>query len=331
MSDSRTLVRSTRQRGIALIIVLWLTIMLTVIASGFAFSMRSEALSARNALSLAQARAAADGADRAHGVRAVASALSRRRGLADGQPRTWKEGERLARRHRRRRVGAHRHQRRARGAAARACSSRSAAPIRDTAARIVDAIQDWRDPDEHRRPNGAEEADYRMAGLKQKPANAPFETVSEVSRVLGVTPAIFARIADSLTVHSRQPGINAQLASRDVLLALPERDARRGRRLPAAARRRAGVEAARAAVSGRRALRRRRRAGVAHPRGGHGARWCNLRPRSGRPSVGRRPPSAAHLDTGRRAPRSLHPSPSPCRPPASAPNPAEARPWPTVN
>ena len=43
-------------------LVLWLTILLTVIASGFAFSMRSEALAARNALSLAQARAAADGA-----------------------------------------------------------------------------------------------------------------------------------------------------------------------------------------------------------------------------------------------------------------------------
>jgi type II secretory pathway component PulK len=35
------------QRGIALILALWLTVMLTVIASGFAFSMRSEALAAR--------------------------------------------------------------------------------------------------------------------------------------------------------------------------------------------------------------------------------------------------------------------------------------------
>jgi general secretion pathway protein K len=48
-----------------------------------------------------------------------------------------------------------------------------------------------------------------------------FETVMEVARVMGVTPAVFARIAPSLTVHSRQPGINAQTASRDVLLALP--------------------------------------------------------------------------------------------------------------
>ena len=43
-------------------LALWLTVLLTVIASGFAFSMRSEALAARNAVSLAQARAIADGA-----------------------------------------------------------------------------------------------------------------------------------------------------------------------------------------------------------------------------------------------------------------------------
>jgi general secretion pathway protein K len=88
-------------------------------------------------------------------------------------------------------------------------------------ASITDAILDWRDADDLKRPNGAEEADYRAAGLKQKPANAPFETVSELARVMGVTPAVYARIADSLTVHSRQPGINAFTASRDVLLALP--------------------------------------------------------------------------------------------------------------
>ena len=95
---------------------------------------------------------------------------------------------------------------------------------------------DWRDPDDLRRPNGAEEADYRAAGLKYKPANAPFETVGELARVLGVTPALYARIADSLTVHSRQPGINAadRVARRAARAA--QRDAGSGRRLHRAAR-----------------------------------------------------------------------------------------------
>jgi general secretion pathway protein K len=207
------------QRGIALVLVLWLTILLMVIASGFAFSMRSEALSARNSLSLAQARAAADGA-----VERMAFELSRPRfptaWASDGQVRRWREGDIEI------------------VATAADESSRidvNAAPElllkglmeqvggadADTAAHIVDGILDWRDADEAKRPNGAEEADYRLAGLPQRPSNAPFETVSEVARVLGLTPAIYARVADSLTVNSRQPGINPATASRNVLLALP--------------------------------------------------------------------------------------------------------------
>jgi len=208
-----------RQRGIAVIIVLWITIMLTVIASGFAFSMRSEALSARNSLSLAQARSAADGA-----VDRMAFELSRpRRASAwasDGQPHSWSDGDvRIT----------------ATAVDESARIDLNAAPDTllkglienvggadpDTSAKIVDAILDWKDPDDIKRPNGAEEADYRQAGLPQKPANGPFETVDELSRVMYMTPAIYARIADSLTVQSRQPGINAQLASRNVLLALP--------------------------------------------------------------------------------------------------------------
>src|ERR1019366_8739025 len=67
-----------RQRGIALILVLWLTILLTVIGGSFAYGMRNEALAARNTLSLAQARALADGA-----VYRTVFELMRPRGLAD--------------------------------------------------------------------------------------------------------------------------------------------------------------------------------------------------------------------------------------------------------
>src|SRR5436190_4074445 len=81
-----------KHRGIALVLVLWLTILLTVIASGFAFSMRSEAIAARNAISLAQARAAADGA-----VERTLFELSRPRiadaWVADGTRRIWTEND----------------------------------------------------------------------------------------------------------------------------------------------------------------------------------------------------------------------------------------------
>jgi general secretion pathway protein K len=211
---------SPDQRGIALIMVLWLTVLLTVIASGFAYSMRGEALAARNTMSLAQARAAADGA-----VERTLFEVVRSRGLADawtanGMPHSWKDGEIEI-------------------AAtivdenARIDLNTAPEPLLkgllqsaggldpDAAQRLLDVILDWRDADDQRRPNGAEAADYRAAGSKYLPSNVRFESVGDLGRVLGMTPALMAKLADSVTVYSRQRGINPATASRDVLLALP--------------------------------------------------------------------------------------------------------------
>ena len=208
------------ESGIALIAVLWLTVLLTVIASSFAYSMRGEALAARNMLSLAQARSVADGA-----VERVAFELMRPRASvdawsADGQPHVWNDGEIT--------VTAT-----AVDEAARIDLNSAQEPLlkgllqnvggldAEAAQRVMEAILDWRDADDLRRPNGAEAADYRAAGLKYVPSNASFENVGELRRVLGVTPALMAKIADNLTVYSRQPGINPSTAPREVLLALP--------------------------------------------------------------------------------------------------------------
>jgi general secretion pathway protein K len=211
---------SSRERGIALIAVLWLTILLTVIASGFAFSMHGEAVAARNALSLAQARAAADGA-----VERTAFELTRPRNLpevwrADGSAQTWLDGEiKLTS------VAV--------DESARIDLNMASEPLlrgllqniggldATAADGVLAAIADWKDADDLKRPNGAEEADYRAAGKTYKPANAPFDSVGELARVLGVTPALVARLADNLTIYSRQHGINPQTASREVLLSIP--------------------------------------------------------------------------------------------------------------
>ena len=91
----------------------------------------------------------------------------------------------------------------------------------DAAQRIVDVIDDWKDADDLRRPNGAEAPDYKAAGLSYTPANAPFESVAELQRVLGMTPSVYAAVADNLTVFSKSPGVNPAFASRSVLLAVP--------------------------------------------------------------------------------------------------------------
>jgi general secretion pathway protein K len=208
------------QAGVALILVLWLTVLLTVIASGFAYSMRTEALAARNAVGLAQARAAADGA-----VSRVVLELMRLRMVnetwqADGAVHTWQEGDTA--------IAANATDESGKIDLNAAPDSllknlfQTAAGVDvDTATHLVDAIADWKDADDVRRPYGAESADYETAGLKYKPANAPFETVAELQRVMGMTPAIYAAVAGSLTVFSRQSGVNPAYASRVVLLALP--------------------------------------------------------------------------------------------------------------
>jgi general secretion pathway protein K len=208
------------QRGIALVLVLWLTILLAVIASAFAYSMRTETLAARNAVSLAQARGLADGV-----IMRFAFELLRPRTVletwqADGSVHYWDESD------------AH--------VAANAIdesgkidlNSASDALLKglfqsaggldaDAAQRFVDVIDDWKDADDLRRPNGAEAADYQAAGLSYKPANAPFENVAELQRVLGMTPTLYAAVADHLTVFSKAPGVNPAFASRTVLLAIP--------------------------------------------------------------------------------------------------------------
>jgi general secretion pathway protein K len=207
-------------RGFALIAVLWITILLTVIGSSFAFSMRSEALSARNALSLAQARAAADGA-----VERVAFELQRPRNLSDawfpdGQPRRWQDGEIAI-------VAT------AVDESAKIDLNTASEPLlkgllmvvgglaEPEAQRLVDAIVDWRDADELSRPNGAEATEYRAANRSYRPTNWPFEAVGELQRVLGMTPALFSRLAPHLTVYSWQAGVNSATASREVLLSIP--------------------------------------------------------------------------------------------------------------
>jgi general secretion pathway protein K len=213
--------RSRRnEAGIALVLVLWLTILLTVIASGFAYSMRTEALAARNAIALAQAGATADGA-----IARMAFELMRPRTIsetwaADGAVHYWNDG------------GA--------SVAANAVDESGKIDLNagsdvllkgllqtaggadaDTAAHLVDAIDDWKTAGDLKRPNGAKAPDYKAAGLSYGPPNAPFEAVADLQRVLGMTTALYAAVADSLTIYSRQGGVNPAYASRTVLLAFP--------------------------------------------------------------------------------------------------------------
>ena len=70
----------------------------------------------------------------------------------------------------------------------------------DQATRLAAAILDWRTSGANPRPGGAKAAEYRAAGLSYGPAGAPFESVEELADVLGMTPALFERLAPHVTV-----------------------------------------------------------------------------------------------------------------------------------
>ncbi len=92
------------------------------------------------------------------------------------------------------------------------------------ATEIRDAILDWRDADDQRQLNGAEDPQYKEAGRPYGAKDAAFDSVEELRMVLGMTPEIFESVASALTVHSRRRTVNPLFASRQVLSALPGMD-----------------------------------------------------------------------------------------------------------
>jgi general secretion pathway protein K len=90
---------------------------------------------------------------------------------------------------------------------------------------IVDSIQDWRDPNEEHRLNGAESDHYRALPVPYRSKNADFDSVDELLQVQGVTRQIlYGRpdapgLAEHLTVWGTG-AVNVNTASPLVLRAL---------------------------------------------------------------------------------------------------------------
>lgn len=213
------MMRRSKERGVALVIVLWAVMLLTVIAGNFVFAMRTETSVARNAVSAAQAEAIANGAVHRALYETFKPAMEADTWKADGRERQWEKN----------------------GAKIRVVVMDESGKIdintssdelfrglllsagmdTEKSAQFLDAVLDWRDVDSLPRPNGAESDAYRTAGLKHEPANAPFDAVEQLQQVLGMTTDIYLRLAPLITVHSRQPGINTLVAPRGVLMAIP--------------------------------------------------------------------------------------------------------------
>lgn len=206
------------QRGVAFIVVLWLIALLAIVLGSFALLARSEGLQARHLYDTTQARYAAEaGINRA--VLAMADPDPLKRWIPDGRsyPFSFADAEieiRIIDESGKLDINA------ADVAVLEAFLNGNGLDMFEAQA-LAAAIVDWRDSDDLVMPNGAEDNEYKAAGLDYGPRNMLFDTLSELQQVLGMSHELYQRLAPSLTTHSGMSLPNAAFAPEDVLRALP--------------------------------------------------------------------------------------------------------------
>ncbi|HEV2606611.1 MAG TPA: type II secretion system minor pseudopilin GspK [Xanthomonadaceae bacterium] len=186
-------------RGAALILVLWLLVLLTAVIGGFAQSARIEALQAHQLRASLVARQAARA-----GVEYAALRMQypdmQRRWVPDGRRYGLTLGDAQLEIH----VIDESGKIDLNGAPpellAKLLLALGVEPLR--ARNLAAAIVDYRDPDDLVTLGGAESADYSSAGLPYGPKNKPFETVSELQRVLGMDFALYQKLVPNVTVYT---------------------------------------------------------------------------------------------------------------------------------
>ena len=207
-----------RQRGAALLLVLWLVVLLTALVGAFALSARVEQIQGR----VLYRGVAGDQAARAgleYALLRLRDPDPARRWVPDGRPYRWdfngvpvevrivdetgKVDLNVA----------------DQPLLAALMVALGADPAQ--AERLAGAIADWRDPDDLGQLVGAaEDPQYAAAGLPYGARDAPFESVSELELILGMPADLAARMMPHVTVHARLPQPDTRYAGGAVLQAL---------------------------------------------------------------------------------------------------------------
>lgn len=206
-----------REQGIALVLVLWVTLLMSVIAGSFALSARTESVQSRILFNKTQARFLAEaGLNRA--VFELRNPDPETRWIADG--RTYEmelDGAKieikmtdesgkidLNQANEELLVGLF----------------ASVGVEFDDALSLVDKIKDWKDADEEVSLAGAEDSDYFAAGYRHGAKDALFDTVPELIQVMDIDYELYRKIEPALTVYSGRSNVNLAFAPREVLMAL---------------------------------------------------------------------------------------------------------------
>ena len=206
-------------RGAALLLVLWLIALLTALIGAFALTAKIEGLQGRvlhrGVIAGEAARAGVE-----YALVRVADPDPRRQWRPDGRPYRWQFGDvqlDVAMVDENGKIDLNQ-------ADATLLSSlfqQVGGLAQADAARLASAVLDWRDPDLLTQPEGgAEDPDYEAAERHYGAKDAPFESVAELEQVLGMTPALYAKVAPDLTVFSGRTRPDPAFASAGVLQAM---------------------------------------------------------------------------------------------------------------
>lgn len=217
-----------RQRGIALLVVLWACTLLAILLGGFATLARTESLQTRYLSSRVQLRYLAE----AGAMRALAECVSKTGGRWIGDGRSYAlriEGRdidvRIYDEHGKIDINT---------ADPLLLQHLFVAAGEETAAaaQLAANVQEARDAGAaFFREQGAKR--YANAGLQAGPRYREFDTPDQLQTVLGMTPALYRRLAPAITVWSRRAQPVPALAPPLVLAALPEMDLAKAERYAA--------------------------------------------------------------------------------------------------
>jgi len=208
-----------RQRGVALVLVLWILLLVSISTSAYTLMARMDQLEAHTVLSGTQARLAAE-AGLNLAVLSLRDPDETTRMIADGRPYEFDyQGIQVE---------------------VRATDERGKLDINAASEQaLVDlfshngleqadaellaaAVKDWSDEDEIERANGAEIGSYEAAGLAVGPANRNFIMIEELLQVIGMPWDLFTKMTPGLTVFSKAALPDPAYAPAEALLALPD-------------------------------------------------------------------------------------------------------------
>jgi general secretion pathway protein K len=208
-----------KQSGVALILVLWVLVLLTVIAASFALSARTEGVQARMVFDTTKARYIAEaGLNRA--VYELRNPDVDARWVADGRSYTMDFA----------------------GANVEISVIDETGKIdlnlasdellvglfaslgisEDDALTLTERVIDWRDNDNIKGFNGAEDEDYEAEGYPYGAKDALFDTVPELQQVMGIDYEMYRRLEPAITVYSGSRDINIAFAPAQALMALQD-------------------------------------------------------------------------------------------------------------